>query len=64
MMDRLSSLGLQQVIAVNLTKAEFELPVARVIVPGLEGPDEHFSDYVPGPRARALMDVAAGVSAS
>jgi YcaO-like protein with predicted kinase domain len=57
-MDRLSSLGLQQVIAVDLTKTEFALPVARVIVPGLEGPDEHFSDYVPGPRARALMAVA------
>jgi len=63
-MERLSSRGLNQVIAVDLTKAEFALPVVRVIVPGLEGPDEHFSDYVPGLRARALMDAAdpAGLS--
>jgi len=63
-MERLSSRGLNQVIAVDLTKAEFALPVVRVIVPGLEGPDEHFSDYVPGLRARALMNVAdpAGLS--
>ena len=60
-MDRLSSVGLEQVIAVDLTKAEFEILVARVIVPGLEGPDEHFSDYVPGARARALVNVAAEV---
>jgi len=48
----------------GLDTAEFALPVVRVIVPGLEGPDEHFSDYVPGLRARALMDAAdpAGLS--
>lgn len=63
-MDRLTSVGLEQVIVVDLTRAEFELPVVRVIVPGLEGPDEHFPDYVPGPRACALVDGAAGATAS
>jgi ribosomal protein S12 methylthiotransferase accessory factor len=63
-MDRLTSVGLERIIVVDLTKAEFALPVVRVIAPGLEGPDEHFSDYVPGPRARAMMDVAAGANAS
>jgi ribosomal protein S12 methylthiotransferase accessory factor len=56
--ERLASAGLDQLIVVDLTKAEFDVPVVRVIVPALEGPDEHFEDYVPGPRARALIDRA------
>ena len=58
--ERLSAVGLEQLIAVELTQARFALPVVRVIVPGLEGPDEHFADYVPGRRARALVDHATG----
>lgn len=58
-MDRLKSAGLERAIVVDLTKAEFALPVVRVIVPGLEGPDEHYEDYVPGPRAQALTDALA-----
>jgi ribosomal protein S12 methylthiotransferase accessory factor len=54
--DRLKSVGLDRVIVVDLTRTELALPVVRVIVPGLEGPDEHYEDYVPGPRARALAD--------
>lgn len=53
-MERLESAGLDRVIVVDLTKTEFDLPVVRVVVPGLEGPDEHYEDYVPGPRAQAL----------
>jgi ribosomal protein S12 methylthiotransferase accessory factor len=47
--------GICQAIAVDLTKPELGLPVTRVVIPGLEGPDkgEH-GDYVPGPRARAV----------
>jgi ribosomal protein S12 methylthiotransferase accessory factor len=60
-MERLESAGLDRVIVVDLTKAEFALPVVRVIVPGLEGPDEHYDDYVPGIRAQALTDGFDGV---
>jgi ribosomal protein S12 methylthiotransferase accessory factor len=50
MVERLRSHGIEQVIAVDLTRAEFGLPVARIVVPGLEAPDDD-EDYVPGPRA-------------
>jgi YcaO-like protein with predicted kinase domain len=51
---RLRSAGIQQVLVVDLTKPEMGLPVVRVVVPGLEGPDKGGrGDYVPGPRAQA-----------
>jgi ribosomal protein S12 methylthiotransferase accessory factor YcaO len=55
---RLQGVGIEEVVAVDLTKADLGLPVARVVVPGLEAPyqGEH-SDWVPGPRARALLEV-------
>jgi YcaO-like protein with predicted kinase domain len=46
----LKKVGVSRVIAVDLTKTEFGLPVFRVIVPGLEGVLER--GYVPGRRAR------------
>jgi len=53
--QRLRARGIQQVVAVDLTKPDLGLPVVRIVVPGLEGPDKgHRSDYVPGPRARAM----------
>lgn len=54
-LQRLQTAGVQQVVVVDLTKPELGLPVVRVVVPGLEGPDKgDRSDYVPGPRARAV----------
>jgi YcaO-like protein with predicted kinase domain len=54
-LQRLQAVEIQQVVAVDLTKPELGLPVVRVVVPGLEGPDKgDRSDYVPGPRVRAL----------
>jgi ribosomal protein S12 methylthiotransferase accessory factor len=47
---RLEALGVA-VWHLDLTLPEFGLPVARVIAPGLEGPDEA-PDYVPGERAQ------------
>jgi ribosomal protein S12 methylthiotransferase accessory factor YcaO len=48
--------GIRQVVVVDLTKPEIGLPVVRVVVPGLEGPDKGGrSDYAPGPRARAML---------
>jgi ribosomal protein S12 methylthiotransferase accessory factor len=55
-LDRLRAVGIRQVVVVDLTKPEFGLPVVRVVVPGLEGPDKGGrSDYLPGPRARAIL---------
>lgn len=52
-LDRLQSVGIGQVIVVNLTKPEFEIPVVRVIIPGLEGYNE-IPGFIPGHRARAV----------
>jgi len=52
---RLQSAGIEQIAVVDLTKDEFQMPVVRVVVPGLEGPYEsEHGDYVPGARAKAL----------
>jgi ribosomal protein S12 methylthiotransferase accessory factor len=53
-LQRLRAMGIRQVLVVELTKPEFGLPVVRVVVPGLEGPDKGRGDYVPGPRAEAV----------
>lgn len=56
-LGRLRSAGIGEVVAVDLTKAEFGLPVARVVIPGLEGPDKGgHGDHVPGPRVRAMCE--------
>jgi ribosomal protein S12 methylthiotransferase accessory factor len=60
LLGRLRSAGLDQVLAVDLTRREFGLPVVRVVIPGLEGPDRGGrGDYVPGPRARAVRESGA-----
>jgi thiazole/oxazole-forming peptide maturase SagD family component len=54
---RLARVGVGQVVTVDLTKPELGLPVVRVVIPGLEGPYQGAqSDYVPGPRARAVLE--------
>jgi ribosomal protein S12 methylthiotransferase accessory factor len=49
MLDRLRAVGIQEVMAVDLTRPEFGMPVVRVVIPGLEGPDDH-ERHVPGAR--------------
>jgi YcaO-like protein with predicted kinase domain len=49
----LRAAGLTQVIAVDLTRARLGIPVMRIVVPGLEGIDEH-SRYLRGKRSRSL----------
>ena len=51
--DRLRSVGIDEIVTVDLTKPEFKIPVVRVIIPGLEGLDSS-SRYVPGERLRRL----------
>ena len=53
--ERLGSEGIRQVIAVDLTRSEFGVPVVRVVAPGLEGFDHFPAYYAPGARARALQ---------
>ena len=50
-LEQLRSAGITRVIAVDLTRPEFGVPVVRVVIPGLEGDVRH-PHYVPGPRAR------------
>ena len=60
MLARLRAAGIDQVIAVDLTRESIGVPVARVIVPGLEGVmDDDEGDYAPGPRARRCLKGAA-----
>jgi ribosomal protein S12 methylthiotransferase accessory factor len=55
----LARAGMEQVLVVDLSMPEFGIPVVRVVVPGLEGPDKGSkSDYAPGSRARALTGAA------
>jgi ribosomal protein S12 methylthiotransferase accessory factor len=51
-LERLRSVGITEVVAFDLTRPEFGIPVVRVVVSGLEGARMH-PKYVPGPRARA-----------
>jgi ribosomal protein S12 methylthiotransferase accessory factor len=49
---QLKAAGLSQVVVVDLTMPEFNLPVVKVVIPGLETvPDG--PDYIPGLRAQA-----------
>jgi ribosomal protein S12 methylthiotransferase accessory factor len=53
LVERLQAVGVREVVAVDLTQAQFGIPVVRVVVPGIEG-WHHQPGYVPGPRARAI----------
>ena len=53
---QLKAVGIEEVVAVDLSKPEFGLAVAKVVIPGLEGAYGHWhSSYLPGPRAKARM---------
>ncbi len=53
LLARLRTAGVTQVISVDLAKDAIGIPVARVVVPGLEGVMEDATgDYAPGPRAK------------
>ncbi len=52
--EQLLGAGVRSIVVVDLTKPEFQIPVARVIVPELE-PARDVPGWVPGPRARALL---------
>jgi YcaO-like protein with predicted kinase domain len=56
-LDRLRTTGISRVIVVDLTKDAFNLPVARVIIPGLEG-HHGVPGFIPGKRALAAAAAA------
>lgn len=57
LLARLRTVGVDQTIAIDLDKPALGLPVVRMVVPGLEGPNEEGGNYAPGPRARRLMEL-------
>jgi ribosomal protein S12 methylthiotransferase accessory factor len=53
-LERLAAVGIRQAIAVDLSIAALDVPVVKVVIPGLESvPDD--PSYSPGPRARAKL---------
>lgn len=50
LLERLQAAGIEEAVAVNLTRSEFGIPVVRVVVPGLEG-HIHVDGYAQGQRA-------------
>jgi YcaO-like protein with predicted kinase domain len=53
-LERLEAGGIRQVVVVDLTKAEFGVPVVRVVIPHLESLNG-LRGYVPGKRAHAAL---------
>lgn len=53
-LDCLRAASIQRVVLFNLTHPEFRLPVARVVIPGMEPAEA--DDYIPGRRAAALLE--------
>ena len=53
-LDRLRAAGIDQALVVDLTDPNIDIPVVRVLVPGLEG--YMFDQYTPGPRALAWVE--------
>jgi ribosomal protein S12 methylthiotransferase accessory factor len=47
----LEAAGIERVVAIDLTREEFAIPVVRAVIPGLEGDPRHPS-YTQGMRAR------------
>ncbi len=58
LLARLASTGLDQVVAVDLSREDIDISVVRVVIPGLEAPHDD-ADYVPGPRALTVSERSA-----
>ncbi|KIC38516.1 hypothetical protein RA27_18885 [Ruegeria sp. ANG-R] len=50
---RLSAVGIDQVITVDLSRPEIDIAVVRAVIPGLEAPHDD-PDFIAGPRAQAV----------
>jgi len=58
LLEALGRVGIRQVLRVDLTREEFNIPVVRIIIPGLEAPHDD-EGYLPGPRARTVRESTA-----
>lgn len=56
-LERLRAIGVKQVVAVDLSKPQFDLSVMRVVVPGLESIHDA-PGYLPGARGLAALRAA------
>lgn len=54
LLEHLKRVGVSQVLRVDLRKPEFNVPVVRVVIPGLESPHDDFG-YISGERARSKL---------
>jgi YcaO-like protein with predicted kinase domain len=54
-LGRLAAIGIDRVIALDLTREDLLIPVVRLVIPGLEW-DPHHPNYQPGPRAQGGWD--------
>lgn len=52
LLRQLESVGVSEVVCIDLSRPEFDLSVVRVVIPGLESPHDE-DGYMRGPRARA-----------
>jgi len=60
-LERLRAIGIRQVLAVDLGRPQIGLPVVKVVIPGLEGAfGHHGGQYVPGRRARSVLNLPIG----
>ncbi|MDC0434603.1 YcaO-like family protein [bacterium] len=50
LLSHLQAIEIDQVFRVELTRPEFNIPVVRIVVPGLEAPHDE-DNYIPGQRA-------------
>ena len=55
-LDRVRAVGVREAILVDLTRPEAQVPVVRMVVPGLEGWTDKVDANVPGARRRALRE--------
>lgn len=55
MMDQLKNVGIDQICWVDLSQDRFCIPVARVIIPGLETPHDD-DNYIAGSRAKKVRE--------
>lgn len=55
-LERLKAVGVRQAVLVDLTRPDVQVPVVRMVVPGLEGWTEKAAANVPGTRRLALRE--------
>ena len=52
-LSRVAAVGVERVVAIDLTRPNLAIPVVRLIIPGLEA-DPHHPNYRPGPRVKTM----------